>query len=152
MSDFGRDSYFQTVGYVTNDAILYPGSLIENLTNFQADTEGDAITLCEKLGILEKIEKLPHGFKTVIQSTEIPPLEQGAIQTIALIRSLVMAPKVLLLHKADAGLDLAKQKLLVEYLLSQKDLTVIADAATASLKEACMPLDLAKECKEVKYA
>lgn len=96
VKSFDQDSYFRTVGYVTSHEILYPGSLMQNLSNFQKEYEPHVEALCEKLGILQEIERLPHGFKTAIASTEAPPLDQGFIQVVGIVRTLVMKPKVLL--------------------------------------------------------
>ena len=149
---YERDYYYQKVAYVSDSAILYPGSLLQNLSNFNEELETNVADLCVQLGIHQEIERLPYGYKTEVNSTENPPLERGAVQTIALIRAFVQSPSILLLNRADAGLDLERQKNLVELLGAQKGLTVIARTATELLKEYLTPHDLQKEVKEVHHA
>ena len=152
VESYDRDTFYRAVGYVSDSAILYPGSLLQNLSNFREDLEDEAVLLCSILGINDEIERLPYGYKTVVATTEYPPLQRGVVQIIALIRALVQSPKILLLHKADAGLDLEHQKKLVQYLLSLQNLTVIALGATELLHNSLDEQNLELEVKEVHHA
>jgi ATP-binding cassette subfamily C protein LapB len=136
LNHYGRDRYCRDVPFVTHNAVLLRGSLISNLTYFQPELEEEALRLCEVLGVKSLISKLPYGFKTKVTNVDAPPVDQGVVQIIAIIRALVRKPKILLLDRAEAGLDIGQQKSFVELLNSCEDLTVIAQPATRLLKEA----------------
>ncbi|MGF1822724.1 hypothetical protein [Vibrio splendidus] len=138
-SDYARDIYYQHVAYVPNNVTLFPGSLLQNLSNFQEGKEDKVFELCETFGLHAFFEDLPAGYKTNINIVEYPPFNRGTVQLIGLIRALVYQPLVLLLDEIDAGLDEKEQGNMVNYFATQSQLTVIAIPFTQGLKQS-MPL------------
>lgn len=146
--EFIRDDYYRTVAYVPSEVILFPGSLLQNLTNFNDELVEDAYELCQRFGLHDGFEMLSAGYKTNITVAEHPSFNRGTIQLIGLIRALLHSPKILLLDNMDAGLDQKYQEALVAYLNEQTQLTVVAFAATSTLKLNLQLLDVSLIVKE----
>ena len=136
LCDYIRDPYCRAVTLVAHDALLFRGSLMDNLTFFRPELEEYALQIADKLGLTPLINRLPYGFKTYITTVEAAPVDQGTAQTIAIIRALARKPKILLLDRAESGFDIGGQKRLVELLNEMKDLTVIAQPVTKLLTDA----------------
>lgn len=132
--EFSRDDYYQSVAYVPANVILFPGSLLQNLTNFKDELADEAFNLCKVFNLHDGFERLSSGYKTNIIVAEYPAFNRGTIQLIGLIRALLHNPKILLLDNMDAGLDQQHQDMLIAYLNSQIELTIVAIAATSTLK------------------
>jgi ATP-binding cassette subfamily C protein LapB len=136
LNAYSRDPYCRSVALVTHDSMLFRGSLLDNMTFFRPELTEDAMIISEKIGLTPLISRLPYGFRTQVTTVEAPPVDQGTIQAIAIIRALARNPKILLLDRAESGFDLGGQKRFVELLKEMKDLTVIAQPVTKILTNA----------------
>ena len=148
LSEYSRDSYFRQVAYITSSSILFPGTILENLSNFQEEFQAYALELAEEFGILSIIKRLPYGVKTVISSVDYPPLGQGVVQLIAIIRALVVTPQLLILRGGDNGLDIPHKEKLVTYLQEQKSLMVLAENVSPEIQQILTPLKISEYCTE----
>jgi ATP-binding cassette subfamily C protein LapB len=136
LTSYGRDAYCRAVPIVTHDSVLFRGSLLENMTFFRPELEEEALAIADKLRVTPLINRLPYGFKTRVTTVEAPPVENGVVQAVAVIRALARKPAVLLLDSAESGFDLNGQKHFGEILQEMKELTVLAQPATRILAEA----------------
>lgn len=94
------------VAYVPADAVIFRGTILENICQFNPHYEQPARQLAEWMGIAEDVAKLPMGYETPLSSSgqgdEISP---GLRQRIAIVRALVPHPRLILLDNADHALD-----------------------------------------------
>lgn len=94
------------VAYVPASAVIFRGTILENICQFQPRYEKAARELAEWIGIAEDVAKLPMGYETPLsaegQSDEISP---GLRQRIAIVRALAPHPRLVLLDNADHALD-----------------------------------------------
>jgi ATP-binding cassette subfamily C protein LapB len=94
------------VAYVPASAVIFRGTILENLCQFQSKYEAEARELAEWMGIADDVAKLPMGYETPLsslgQADEISP---GLRQRIAIVRALVPHPRLILLDNADHALD-----------------------------------------------
>lgn len=94
------------VAYVPSDAVIFRGTILENICQFNPAYEDAARQLAEWMGVTEDVSKLPMGFETPLspsgQGDEISP---GLRQRIAIVRALAPHPRLILLDNADHALD-----------------------------------------------
>lgn len=109
------------VRYISHNAILYQGTLMENLTLFRG---GDAIDKAKVYARALKLERffhrLPKGYETLIGQSSAAILPEGIRQRIAIVRALVAEPKVLLFDEANTAMDLEADQCLKQLLASMK--------------------------------
>lgn len=94
------------VAYVPSDAVIFRGTILENICQFSPQYEEAARQLAEWMGIADDVAKLPMGYETPLspsgQGDEISP---GLRQRIAIVRALAPHPRLVLLDNADHALD-----------------------------------------------
>ncbi|KAJ3042711.1 GTPase-activating protein [Rhizophlyctis rosea] len=115
----------QQIGYVTQEPILFKGTLWENVADGLIGTPDEHLSKEEKLPkIIEAckfanahnfITALPLGYDTMIGERGLL-LSGGQKQRIAIARAIVKDPKVLLLDEATSALDTESEKLVQEAL------------------------------------
>lgn len=106
VSELPDDLRARHVAYVPSDAVIFRGTILENICQFNPAYEAAARQLAEWMGITEDVSKLPMGFETPLspsgQGDEISP---GLRQRIAIVRALAPHPRLILLDNADHALD-----------------------------------------------
>lgn len=115
------------IAYVRQFAVLFQGTLLENMTLFQgADKLAPALEIGHELGLDETIAKMPKGMKTRAGDTASEGLASSVQQVIALVRVLARGPKVLLFDEANSALDFEADKKLQELIEERRgDITMI---------------------------
>lgn len=94
------------IGFMPQQAALFSGTLLENLTMFQRGPEvEEAIGIVEKLGLSDFVTSLPRGLDTRLAESVVESLPDGVKQRIGIVRALIGTPPVLLFDDANAGLD-----------------------------------------------
>ncbi|MCH2547916.1 MAG: ATP-binding cassette domain-containing protein [Alphaproteobacteria bacterium] len=105
------------VAYVPSSAVIFRGTILENLCQFQMEYEKSAYELSQWMGIADEVAKLPMGYETPISSSgEGEEISPGLRQRIAIVRALVTHPRLVLLDNADHALDRAGYNHLFELL------------------------------------
>lgn len=138
LSSFSRDSYRDSVMLVSRHLALVPGSILDNLTLYNANYNADARFWCEKLGLQPYLDKLRYGILTEVGPGTAEHLDEGLYQRIAIIRALLRKPRILLLDHAATGIDLDGVKRLAAILKElQGNTTVLIATYKETLIEAC---------------
>lgn len=125
---------------------LFSGNVVDNIAvgEFNPDM-GKVIGICEKLGMTNFIEQLPHGFNTYLGENGAS-LSGGQKQRIAIARALYRNPEILILDEATSSLDSIAEtfvKKTLEFLRkSNKTVIIIAHRlSTISLAQRIIVLE-----------
>lgn len=93
----------KSVAVMTQDPFIFKASIMENLKYGKEDaTEEEVMSACHLIGADDFILKEKDGYNTLISSTS---LSQGQRQLIALVRTLLMNPSVIILDEATSSID-----------------------------------------------
>ena len=103
----------QSIGYVPQDALLFPGTIAENICGFAPSPDDDAIVgAARAANIHAHIVRLPDGY-----STPVGPggheLSGGQRGQIALARAFYTNPRLLVLDEPNAHLDQGTEEALL---------------------------------------
>lgn len=104
------------IAYVSESSVLFPGSILNNLTLFDPRLNAAARTVAEEIGLAEYFGRLRHGILTEVGGASGVRLDDGLIQRIGLVRAIVRQPSVLILDQADNSLDLDGERRLAALL------------------------------------
>jgi PrtD family type I secretion system ABC transporter len=95
------------VGWMPQDAPVYPGTLRENIARFHVGATDEAVLrAARRAGALEAIEQAPRGLDTMIGLGAEAP-SPGLRQSISFARALYGDPALVLLDQPTAHLDAA---------------------------------------------
>jgi ATP-binding cassette, subfamily B, bacterial len=121
------DSFRNSIALVTQDVQLFQASLRDNLTFFDPSiTDAKLLEALKTLGLEDWFAGLPNGFDTLLSSDS---LSSGEAQLVALARSFLRDPKLIILDEASARLDPATEHRLeraLDTLLENRTAIIIA--------------------------
>ena len=123
------------IAYMPQSAVLFQGTILENLTQFQgATTVDDALEAARLLGVDEAIRRLPEGYQTKVGDGAEMELPVGLRQGIGMARAIARRPRIILFDEANGGLDSAADACLKEALAALKgEATIIIVSHRPSL-------------------
>ncbi len=113
------------VGYLPHHADLFDGTLLENVTVFDAARIPRALEIAGALGLADFVARLPKGWETTVGDSASEILPPGYRQRVALVRALASGPGVLLIDDAASMIDADGEALLLAYLKSAIGKTTI---------------------------
>lgn len=93
------------VEYLPPHGVLFRGTIMENLTMFDAKRHAAALEAAALVGLDEPVALLPMGYETPVDNQASTIMPTGVVQRICLARALTMTPRILLLDKTTAPLD-----------------------------------------------
>jgi ABC-type multidrug transport system fused ATPase/permease subunit len=107
ISECTLKSIRQNIGMVSQDVLLFDGSIKENLLLGRPSASDDEIKAAlERAGIWDYISELPDGVNTIIGSSENSRnLSGGQKQRIAIARIYLKNPKIIIFDEATSSLD-----------------------------------------------
>ena len=105
LSDCTLKSIRQNIGMISQDVLLFDGSIKENLLLGKPNATNDEIVgALQKAGIWEHVSELPEGIDTVIGSKGFG-LSGGQKQRIAIARIYLKNPSIMIFDEATSSLD-----------------------------------------------
>lgn len=101
---FERHGLRNQIGFVSQDAIIFKGSLRENLSNSDSLTDQELVDASKTTGLVKALAK--EGFNLDMELLEAGSnLSVGQRQLISLTRVLLKNPSILILDEATANID-----------------------------------------------
>jgi ABC-type multidrug transport system fused ATPase/permease subunit len=135
LANIERHSLRSRIGFVPQDVILFPGSILDNLRLFdETTTEEKVVEAAQRAKIHERIMSLPGGYSTNIVEQGIN-LSFGERQLISYTRALVFDPEILILDEATSSVDPQSEWLVqqgMEELLKGRTAIIIAHRLTTT--------------------
>ena len=112
-----QDSLRAAIGVVPQDTVLFNDSIYYNIAYGRPDaTRDEVIEAARAAHILHFIEILPQGWDTVVGERGLK-LSGGEKQRVAIARTLLKAPTILILDEATSALDTQTEKAIQAELL-----------------------------------
>lgn len=130
IAHFQAESVRKQIAYLPQKAVLFKGTIMENLTMFKTKELFDyAKKICNVFGIGQAIERLPKGYDTMLGDQAIDTLSRGMNQRIAIARALIQNPRIIVFDEANTALDMQSDKLLrnmLEQLKGQRTVILVS--------------------------
>ena len=100
-----QQSLREAIGIVPQDTVLFNESIFYNLAYAKPDaTREQVIAAAKKAHIHEFIQSLPDGYDTIVGERGLK-LSGGEKQRVAIARTILKAPKILIFDEATSALD-----------------------------------------------
>ncbi|KTD18585.1 toxin secretion ATP binding protein [Legionella lansingensis] len=115
------ESLRHAIGYMAEQAILFKGTILQNLTMFREEYDVKARFLSRQTGLANYIEQLPDGYETKVGYQAAATLPRGLMQYIVIIRALISDPKIILFDEANIAIDIEGDRRIIELLKSLRD-------------------------------
>jgi subfamily B ATP-binding cassette protein MsbA len=111
-----QSSYWQQIGIVPQETILFGGTIVENIEYAKPGvTKEDVIQAAKAANAHNFIMETPEGYETVVGEKGIR-LSAGQRQRIAIARAILKNPRILILDEATSALDNESELLIQEAL------------------------------------
>ncbi|MBT2686154.1 ABC transporter ATP-binding protein [Bacillus sp. ISL-37] len=136
IKDFKLKSLREGIGYVPQEAMLFTGSIKENLAWGKKNaTDKEIIKAASDAQIHDTIDKLPDRYDTLLGQKGVN-LSGGQKQRLSIARALIKNPRILLLDDSTSALDLKTEARLLDSISQYKCTTVIITQKISTAKEA----------------
>jgi ABC-type multidrug transport system fused ATPase/permease subunit len=131
--DVAAESLHRRMGYVSQDPILFPGTIAENIAYGAYDARRDRIEEAARAAEAhEFITNLPDGYDTRIYEGGVN-LSVGQRQLISIARAMLVDPRILIMDEATSSVDTVTEAMIqraLDELLSGRTALVIAHRLT----------------------
>jgi ATP-binding cassette, subfamily B, bacterial len=118
LRDVGIESLRRNVGVVPQEPFLFAGSMRDNIAFGRPDaTDDDVLRAADAVGLTELVEQLPDGIHSYVHERGAT-LSAGERQLLALARTFLYEPRIVVLDEATSNLDLQSETR-VEYALDR---------------------------------
>ncbi|WP_336276282.1 ABCB family ABC transporter ATP-binding protein/permease [Bartonella sp. CB178] len=108
--DVTQKSLREAIGMVPQDTVLFNGTIAYNIRYGRPNATDEEMYYAAKMAQLsEFIDKLPDGFQSMVGERGLK-LSGGEKQRVAIARTLLKAPPLLILDEATAALDTATEQ------------------------------------------
>ena len=129
LCDIDLATWYEQIGYVSQDVVLFHASVLENIRNFNPQfTETEVVQAARLSFAPEFIMELPDGYQTIIGERGMR-LSGGQQQRLSIARAVIHNPNILLFDEATSALDTASERVVQNAIYAAaKGRTVIAIA------------------------
>jgi ABC-type transport system involved in Fe-S cluster assembly fused permease/ATPase subunit len=118
VKDVTIDSVRRHIGVVPQDTVLFNETLMYNLRYANPDcTDEDVYAACRAASIHDKILGFPDGYQTKVGERGLR-LSGGEKQRVAIARTIIKNPRIILLDEATAALDSDTEQNIQEALMT----------------------------------
>ncbi len=119
------DSLRTSIGYVPQEAVLFSGSIAENLLwGKEGASQEEMEQAAKDAQIHDTIRELPRGYETVLGQKGVN-LSGGQKQRLSIARALIRKPAILMLDDSTSALDMKTEAKLIEALKGYECTTLI---------------------------
>ena len=128
IKDFSLQEIRDKMGYVSQDPVLFSGSLKSNLLYVNRRVSEEDIREALELAKVDFVDELPNGLDTLVGEDGVG-LSGGQRQRIAIARALLSKPSILLLDEATSALDAESESKIrssIEKLKGRMSILVVA--------------------------
>ncbi len=125
LAGFGSTARAHAVAYLSPDARMFDGTIRDNVTRFGEASQAQVLEVARLLEIDRRLNELPNGLETKVSGSDGGGIPPGLQQQIALLRALVLRPRLILFDNADRGLDRDSYAQLVRFLGRIRDQATI---------------------------
>ncbi len=129
LSTLNMVSYQKSVGYITQETIIFNDTLRNNLTLWNTNIDLKSMDLAiQQAGLQEVIDNLENGLDTPLGDSGIN-LSGGQRQRVMIARELLKQAQLLILDEATSALDSLSEHMVqksVDHLHGQKTIIIIA--------------------------
>jgi len=124
--DYKKDAFYQQIGFVFQDSVLFNISLRENIAFSETVTDESLAKAIETAELKDFIDTLPQHLDTIV-SERGTSLSGGQKQRIMLARALALNPQILLLDDFTARVDRQTEKKILDNVRrNYPDITLIS--------------------------
>lgn len=95
----------ENVAYLEPEAVLFRGTILQNLCGFDPDMQEQALELSRLIGLDMLVSQLPGGYETELEGSPADVIPPGLRQRVTIVRALRHKPKLILFDQADRNLD-----------------------------------------------
>lgn len=124
-----KDSLRDSIGMVLQDTHLFTGTVMDNIRYGRLDaTDEECVLAAKQANAHSFIKRLPQGYQTEI-TADGANLSQGQRQLLAIARTAVSDPPVLVLDEATSSIDTRTERLIekgLDALMKDRTVFVIA--------------------------
>ncbi|MFG2818464.1 peptidase domain-containing ABC transporter [Kitasatospora sp. NPDC048365] len=107
--DYDRTFLRRQIGYIPQEVHLHNRTILENLTLGQDIDPATVREYCASVGILDFIDDLPMGLKTLVSELGAN-FSGGQRQRLAIVRVLLQRPRIIVMDEATASLDTLNER------------------------------------------
>ena len=134
----GNDFFFDYVGYLPQQVLLYPGTVGDNIARLSERDKDKILDAAQAAGCHELITELPKGYDTDVGNNG-GNLSLGQQQRIALARAMYGKPAYLFLDEPNSNLDSDGEAALKQAIASasQQGTTTVLVAHRSSMLSLC---------------
>jgi ATP-binding cassette subfamily C protein LapB len=112
-----------SVAYVPEQTQLFQGSILENISGFDASRSERALQVAQALGLDKFVSRLPRGWDSRVGDAAAETIPVGHRQRIAMVRALSVGARVVLFDAANISMDSEGDAALRRYLEQEKGRT-----------------------------